>query len=597
MKKAALTFATFVVVCSFAAASQAQTTVQTKAPRHNRTEYQVTMVPATTVSINYQHHSGPTEIGFQGSALEPQATGRAKVNGKEGRIQINAEFSKLEPATKFGAEYLTYVLWAITPEGKSSNLGEILLNGDNTKITVTTSLQTFGLIVTAEPYFAVTEPSEVVVLQNVITAETTGTFEQTPVSYQLLGRGAYSYEASSVTGATISAPNNTVADSKAPIEYFEAENAVQIAMMAGAQDYAPEALAKAQVSLTNARDLEVRHQDEKVIVQDSRDAVQNAADAHHITIEAILAEQAADEQAAAAQRVAASQQQADAAAEAQRQADIQKAQAQRDAAAAAAANAQAQAASAQAQADTTAALAQTEQERLAKQQAQDAAAAAAAANAQAQATSAQAQADTAAAQAQTEHERLAKQQAQDAAAAAQAQAAQAAAAAQAAQAAAAQSEKEKQQLRATLLEQFNKILPTTDTPQGLKVNMADVLFTFGKYDLRPEAREALAKLSGIVLGHPGLQLTIDGYTDSVGTDAFNQTLSENRAGAVHDYVVKQGLDPAAATSKGFGKSDPVATNDTAVGRQLNRRVEIIVSGEVIGTQIGELLPGDLPTTR
>jgi outer membrane protein OmpA-like peptidoglycan-associated protein len=597
------------------------------------------MVPATTVSINYQHHSGPTEIGFQGSALEPQATGRAKVNGKEGRIQINAEFSKLEPATKFGAEYLTYVLWAITPEGKSSNLGEILLNGDNTKITVTTSLQTFGLIVTAEPYFAVTEPSEVVVLQNVVTTETTGTFEQTPVSYQLLGRGAYSYEASSATGATISAPNNTVADSKAPIEYFEAENAVQIAMMAGAQDYAPDALAKAQDSLTNARDLEVRHQDEKVIVQDSRDAVQNAADAHHITIEAILAEQAAEEQAAAAQRVAASQQQADAAAEAQRQADVQKAQAQRDAAAAAsanaqaqaasaqaqaettaalaqteqerlakqqaqdaaaaaaAANAQAQAASAQAQADTTAALAQTEQERLAKQQAQDAAAAAAAANAQAQATSAQAQADTAAAQAQTEHERLAKQQAQDAAAAAQAQAAQAAAAAQAAQAAAAQSEKEKQQLRATLLEQFNKILPTTDTPQGLKVNMADVLFTFGKYDLRPEAREALAKLSGIVLGHPGLQLTIDGYTDSVGTDAFNQTLSENRAGAVHDYVVKQGLDPAAATSKGFGKSDPVATNDTAVGRQLNRRVEIIVSGEVIGTQIGELLPGDLPTTR
>jgi outer membrane protein OmpA-like peptidoglycan-associated protein len=597
MKKAALTFATFVVVCSFAAASQAQTTVQNKAPRHNRVVYQVTMVPATTVSINYQHHSGPTEIGFQGSALEPQATGRAKVNGKEGRIQINAEFSKLEPATKFGADYLTYVLWAITPEGKSSNLGEILLNGDNTKITVTTSLQTFGLIVTAEPYFAVTEPSEVVVLQNVITSETTGTFEQTPVSYQLLGRGAYSYEASSATGATISAPNNTVADSKAPIEYFEAENAVQIAMMAGAQDYAPEALAKAQVSLTNARDLEVRHQDEKVIVQDSRDAVQNAADAHHITIEAILAEQAADEQAAAAQRVAASQAQADAAAEAQRQADIQKAQAQRDAAAAAAANAQAQAASAQAQADTTAALAQTERERLAKQQAQDAAAAAAAANAQAQATSAQAQADTAAAQAQAEQERAAKQQAQDAAAAAQAQAAQAAAEAQAAQAAAAQSEKEKQQLRATLLEQFNKILPTTDTPQGLKVNMADVLFTFGKFDLRPEAREALAKLSGIVLGHPGLQLTIDGYTDSVGTDAFNQTLSENRAGAVHDYVVKQGLDATATTSKGFGKSDPVATNDTAAGRQMNRRVEIIVSGEVIGTQIGELLPADLPSTR
>ncbi|MGB6432005.1 MAG: OmpA family protein, partial [Candidatus Acidiferrales bacterium] len=579
--------ATLVVVCSFAAALQAQTSASKSEARYDRWKYYQTMEPATIVTINYQHHSGPTEIGFQGTPYLATATGHAKVNGKVGRIQINAEFSKLEPATKFGAEYLTYVLWAITPEGKSSNLGEILLSGDNTKISVTTSLQTFGLIVTAEPYFAVSTPSNVVVLENVVTAETTGTVEQAPVSYQLLGAGVYSYEASSATGATISAPSSTMSDSKAPLEFFEAENAVQIAIMAGAQQYAPDALAKAQDSLTNAQDLEARHQDEKVIVQDSRDAVQNAADAHHITIQAELAEQAAAEQAAAAQRVADAQAKTDAATIAQQQeaaaaqqADLQRTQAERDAA-------QSQAATAQAQASQATAEAQADQSRLAAQQAQDATAAAQAQAAQAAAL--------AAAQAQAAQQ--ATTDAQNAAAAAQAQAAQAAAQAQAAQQAAAQSELEKRQLRAMLLEQFNKILPTTDTPQGLKVNMADVLFAFGKYNLKPEAREALAKLTGIVMGHPGLELTIDGYTDSVGTDAFNQNLSDQRAGAVHDYVVAQGLAPASTTAQGFGKSDPVASNDTAAGRQQNRRVEIIISGEVIGTQIGENMPELPPTQR
>ncbi|MGC2718410.1 MAG: OmpA family protein, partial [Candidatus Acidiferrales bacterium] len=131
-----------------------------------------------------------------------------------------------------------------------------------------------------------------------------------------------------------------------------------------------------------------------------------------------------------------------------------------------------------------------------------------------------------------------------------------------------------------------RVLPTTDTPRGLKVNMADVLFAFGKYDLQPAAREALAKFSGIVLAHPGLNLSVEGYTDSVGTAAFNQTLSEQRANAVRDFLVQQGLDPTSITATGFGEASPVASNDTAAGRQQNRRVEIIISGEVIGTKIG-----------
>ncbi len=149
---------------------------------------------------------------------------------------------------------------------------------------------------------------------------------------------------------------------------------------------------------------------------------------------------------------------------------------------------------------------------------------------------------------------------------------------------------EKQQLRAALLAQFNRVLPTTDTPRGLKANLADVLFAFGKYDLQPAAREALAKFSGIVLAHPGLHLSVEGYTDSVGTVAFNQTLSEQRANAVRDYLVQQGLDPTSITATGFGEANPVASNDNAAGRQQNRRVEIIISGEVIGTQIGTTPP-------
>src|SRR5580700_7573570 len=482
-----------------------------------RPTYHVTMIPATIVTINYQHRSGATSIGFQGSPLLPFAKGRAKVNGKVGRIQINAEFSKLEPAQKFGPEYLTYVLWAITPEGKSNNLGEILLDGDKSKIDVTTSLQTFGLIVTAEPYFAVGQPSNVVVLQNVVLSGTTGTVEQVPANYQLLDRGAYSYKASGSNGTL------SKSDSKVPLELFEAQNAVQIAINSGAQKYAPDALNKAQSSLSNAQNLLAKNGNNKLIVQASRDAVQNAADARRIALDRQHDERAAQERADAARREAESKAQADAAAASQAQ--------------------------------EAAARQQAEMQRLAAER--DAA--------QAAAASARADADRLVAQQQAEQERLKAQQAQDAAA---------------------QSEREKQQLRAQLLEQFNRILPTTDTPRGLKVNMADVLFAFGKYDLRPNAREALAKLAGIVIGHPGLKLSVEGFTDSIGSDEVNQTLSEKRAGAVRDYLVQQGVDPASTNATGFGKSNPVASNDTNEGRQQNRRVEIIISGEVIGTQIG-----------
>ena len=490
---------------------------QQKAPQPS---YHVTMTPRSILAINYQNRN-KTEIGFQGSPLMPLGKGEAHVESRGGRIAIDAEFRNVDPAAKFGPEYLTYVLWAITPEGKSNNLGELLLDGGKSKLQATTTLQTFGLIVTAEPYYAVEQPSDVVVLENVVAAGTSGTLQQVNVNYQLFKRGFYSYNTT--------AAMQSYTKSKVPLELEEARNAVEIAKADGAAQYASDTLAKAQQSLQNA-EAEVKRGDRKVIVQNSRDAVQNAAEALQMTI------RRKEEETAAAERAAAAQRTADAQAQAQ-QAELERQRAQLESEKAAQARQQAEL--------------QAQQDAQARQQAE-----------------LQAEKDAqarAAAEAQSQRDAQAAAQAQQAALQAQ-------------QAAA--------QLRAQLLEQFNRILPTTDTPRGLKANLADVLFATGKFELQPNAREALAKFSGIVLAHPGLKLQVEGYTDSVGSDTFNQTLSENRANSVRAYLIAQGLDPTSISAVGYGKSNPVASNDTAQGRQQNRRVEIIISGEIIGTQIG-----------
>ncbi len=513
--------------------------------------YQVNVVGDSVTAISYQHRSGATDIGFQGTPLLVQAKGEAKVESKQGRLAIDAKFKDLVPAQRFGAEFFTYVLWAITPEGKASNLGEILLNGaDSSKIQVTTALQTFGLIVTAEPYYAVSQPSNVVVLENVVLPETAGTIEKVTAKYELLDRGEYSYN--------VTQENQNVAKTFVPLEVLEARNALAIAKNAGAAQYAADALSRAQMSLANAETILAHRGDRKQEVQSARDAVENAADARQITLR-----RKADE-AAAAER----------AAEAKREADAQ--------AAAAAASAKQQ------QDELARQQAELEKEK-AELQAQQEAQARALADAKAQAEAAarqQAELDKEKAQLEAQQEAQARALADAKAQQEQQAAAQAQQAAAQAQAAAARSEQEKEELRANLLQQFSRILPTTDTSRGLKVNMADVLFDTAKYDLQPAAREALAKLSGIVEAHPGLKLQIEGYTDSVGSDAYNQTLSESRASSVRAYLVSQGVDPAAVTSIGYGKSSPVASNDSVTGRKQNRRVEIIISGEIIGTQIG-----------
>ena len=593
---------TFLTVCGLVAAQAPQapnpvqhsTQIDAGIVAGSTPIYRVTVVARTTKAISYNHRSGSTEIGFRGTTLLPEARGEAKVESKQGVIKIDARMERLQPATAFGPEYLTYVMWAITPEGRATNVGEVLLDGDKAKLDATTELQSFGLIVTAEPYFAVTQPSDVVVMENFVRTDTTGTIEQVDAKYELLQRGQYTLN---VNPAEIKPMR---LDSKVPLELYEARNAVQIARWTGAERYAPETFQKAAQGLENAEGYLTGREGKKPIGTVAREAVQMAEDARIITVKKIDEERLTNERLAAADREA--------------RAESARASAQADAARVAKDAAAAQVA-AQTEADrvmqeNTANMdaAQNEANRVKRDNAAQMVAAQTEADRlklenDAKATAAQTEAsrlklenDAKTAAAQTEADRLKKDSdAQLAAAQTEANrlkiendAQRASTQAELDRAAKdkALAETEKADLRAQLLAQFNAVLQTRDTARGLIVNMSDVLFDTAKYSLRPLAREKLAKVAGIVSGHPGLKLDVEGHTDSVGGDEYNQQLSEQRGEAVRDYLTQQGMPASSVTSRGFGKTQPVASNDTAAGRQLNRRVEIVISGDVIGTEIG-----------
>ena len=538
--------------------------------------YRVTVVARTTKAINYNHRSGSTEIGFRGTLLMPEARGEAKVESKQGVIKIDARMERLDPATRFGPEYLTYVMWAITPEGRATNVGEVLLNGDKTRLDATTELQSFGLIVTAEPYFAVTQPSDVVVMENFIRKNTVGTIEEVDAKYELLQRGQYTLNVSPAAIQPVRLDRNV------PLELYEARNAVQIARWTGAQRYAPETFQKAVDGLGNAEGYLSGKAGRKPIGTVAREAVQMAEDARIITVRKIDEERLANERQAGADREARAESaraaaQADAAlvardAEAARVAAQVEADRVKQDHAAQLAAAQNDAVRAKRDSDAQIAAAQSEADRLRLDNAAKLAAA------QSDADRAKRDSDAQIAAAQSEANRL-KQENDAQRAASQAELDRAAKAKT-------QAELEKAELRAQLLAQFNAILQTHDTARGLIVNMSDVLFDTAKYSLRPLAREKLAKVAGIVSGYPGLRLDVEGHTDSVGGDDYNQRLSERRGDAVRDYLTQQGMATTSVTAKGFGKTQPVASNDTAQGRQQNRRVELVISGEVIGTAIG-----------
>jgi outer membrane protein OmpA-like peptidoglycan-associated protein len=539
--------------------------------------YRATVTWRTAKAISYQHRSGSTKIDFRGTDLLPGAHGEAKIESKQGHIQIEADFDGLQPATKNGAEYLTYVMWAITPEGRTANLGEVLLDGTKSKLDVTTELQVFALVVTAEPYYAVTQPSDLVVMENVVRADTVGKIEQMDAKYELLKRGEYSRLAN---------PLELKLDRKVPLELYEARNAVQIARAVGADRFAEETFQKAEKSLAEAEAYQGRNAGRKSVAMTAREAVQMAEDSRAIAVKrqeetALAAErlQASEREGRAESGQAAAQAETDRvtreaeAARIQAAADAERMTRENDAQTAASA-AEAARLKAENQAQMTAAASEADRLKLENQ---------------AQMTAAVSEADRLKLENQaretaatTEADRL-KQENDAQRAAAQAELDSAARQT-------AQLQADKVELRANLLAQFNAILQTRDTPRGLVVNMSDVLFDTGKYSLRPLAREKLAKLAGIVSGHPGLNLAVEGYTDSVGGDAYNQQLSEQRSESVRDYLTQQGMAEGSVTAEGFGKTQPVASNDTAEGRQRNRRVELVISGEVIGTAIGTPTP-------
>ena len=510
--------------------------------------FRVEVVARTAQAVNYRHRGGSTRINFQGTALMPMAKGEAKVESERGVIHISADLKNMAPPSSFGPEYLTYVLWAISPDGRPQNLGELTLSdygaGASSKIDTTSPIQTFGMIVTAEPYYGVTQPSDVVVMENVIRRDTMGVIEIIDAKYELLPRGMYTQQgrASNFRPVYVS--------KKQPFELYEAENAVQLAQVAGADKYAADSFQKAADALDQARRYQAQKPGQKPVITMAREAVVRAEDSRVIALKRELAEREEQERQAALDRENAAKAKA---AEYARQ----RAQAEEEARLEAARRARA---------DEERAVAE-------KAKAEAEAAAAEARRQMAEAEKAKAEAEAARLAAIEQQRQLAAQAEQARQAAAEAERLRQ------------KAEQDQLQLRTMLLDQFNQILQTRDTARGLVVNMSDVLFDSGRYTIKPTTKEKLARLAGIVLGHPGLRLEVEGHTDSVGGDEYNMKLSENRANTVRDYLISQGINPDNVTAQGFGKTMPVADNNTAAGRQANRRVEMIISGEIIGTTL------------
>ena len=507
---------------SFAAAQISSTAAPAASP--------ATVVSRTVKAMHYRPGSS-VKIAFHATDLMPNATGEAKIEGKKASITIDAKFQNMEEATKFGLEYLTYVLWSISPEGRADSLGEVTIEHGNAHIKTSTDMQTFGLVLTAEPYFAVTQPDNTVVFESVL-PDGVGQGENIETKYELLGRGTYSSANEKIQNAIFGVDRST------PLELFEARNALRIAHIAAGDKYATSILTKADHQLMLAETAYRQKQGKSAIESAARETTQTAEEARVMAVKQRAEDEAQSK--AAADKLAAEQREAkaraDAEAESKRRADAEQAQKEAETA-----KAEAEAAKAEAQQAAQEAARQKEEAEKAK--------------AEAIAQQQQLAAETAKAQQAAAQSEQLRQQA----------------------------EKEKQELRARLLQQLNTILSTRDTARGLIANMSDVLFKTGSFELAPGARERLAKVSGILLAYPTLHVQIEGHTDSVGTDEYNQNLSERRADAVRDYFVQQGIAADSIQAKGFGKTVPIASNETAEGRQQNRRVELVLSGNAIGT--------------
>lgn len=459
--------------------------------------YRVTIVQRTTPAINYSHRSEPTKIDFRGSPLLPQAHGEATVESKRGAVLVDAHFEQVPPPTRFGAEYLTYVVWAISPEGRARNLGELVVNGSNKgRLKASTEMQAFALIVTAEPYFSVSQPSDVVVMENVVRPDTVGKVEQVNATYELLPRKPYTYTVQQPAAATGGA-SVSMEEYEAVTAIYQAQNAIQIARAAGADRYATDRLARAEQLLEKARQLPPKRLSEEVVAT-AREAAQTAEDAR------VIAMKRSDEERIAKERAETTQMKKEVEAE----------------------RADALAARGRAQQETARAAAYAEQAREQMESQKPAPAPAPAVS--------------------TDRLRIPPP---------------------------ANSARDN---RARLLQRLNTAFETRDTPRGLVLVIPGSMF--GTPAAIESIRGRLTAISSALTAFPDLRFEVDGYNDA----GKYESVSQGPATRVRDMLTAQGIRPASITVPEYGSERPITSNSSA-GREQNRRVEIVISGDAIGT--------------
>ena len=474
----------------------------------------------SALAISYPE--GPTiSVKFKGTERLPKSSGEAKVERKKGRTEIEIELDEMKPATYFGGDYATYVLWIVSPEGQVDNIGEFILQGNRSKLHVSTPQQTFGMFITAEPHFLTHTPSRFVVMENTRpTNHLTGRMlDVSTIKYRGY-EGMYNYRRETLVG-------EPEAKGEIRSDVRQAMVAVKLAERAGAAEYAPEELAKARAALNRTLEASEANFDPKQLMVLGHETVRLAVAAQDKAEEQAFQASLNRERQARAQEISSlklsiekTENEAERARLLAQQKDMEAAiekAARRDA---------------QARAEEAARLA-AEEARKREEAERKADVLSKEKNA----------AETKAQLSQAEAERV---------------------------------KRERDEAYARMRSALSVIVETRETARGLIVSLPDILFDVDKATLKAQSKEILSKVCGILQVAGNYDLSIEGHTDSTGSDEHNQKLSERRAQAVYDYLAGCGLKSSSMMSKGFGKTQPIASNDTAEGRQKNRRVEIVI---------------------
>jgi outer membrane protein OmpA-like peptidoglycan-associated protein len=478
----------------------------------NREEPLLNIAKRSTLAIRYREDND-TKIAMVGTLLAPKLKGEAEVKSEHGRTHIKLRMNEFDHPQRLGSFYTTYVLWAIAPEGQAENLVSLPVK-DDIRIDATTSFQTFGLIITAEPHAAVKLPSPVIVVENALRKGTKGEVESSRIEYRGDSGDLY----------VISTSERPIdADFKTPLLVLGARRSVEIAQRAGAQRFAQAELQEAEVKLGSLEQMWSRQDDKEKYTPMARDVMRLGEHAR------LMAIQRAEEAGLRAERRAASRTIAQARSEAEQ---------------------------ARSDAERSEKEAMIERERLAQ---------------------AKSEAERLERAAMIERERVA--QAQSEAERAKIKEESARLEAERARQQAEQAKRERDEVQQRLYLSLSEILETRREARGLIVSLSDVLFDFNRATLKPGAREKLSKLAGILLAYPGdYRMEIEGHTDAIGSEEYNLRLSQLRAESVRDFLTQASIPASRITAtRGLGKSQPIADNSKAAGRQVNRRVEIVIA--------------------